>query len=170
MSIPKSMSTPMPELRFTITPIKLAGTQNGVMHSNGYSQNNGSPNPVAESPLVGLHQSLSTSNGVYPDTPIARALQKVNNKSSDSDQSTPSIINEIDGESESTSSKESNQLKKSTNEEQSTSVVITEVDDESVKVILVPTQLGFVNPKFAIGGFRILMLCLIESIQPALVV
>ena len=131
MSIPKSMSTPMPEFRFTITPIKLAGTQNGVMHSNGYSQNNGSPNPVAESPLMGLHQSLSTSNGVYPDTPIARALQKVDNKSSDSDQSTSSIINEIDGESESTSSKESNQLKKSTNEEQSTSVVITEVDDES---------------------------------------
>jgi hypothetical protein len=86
---------------------------------------------VSASTLVELHQSLSTSNGAYPDTYRSRSQGMVNREFNDAEQSTSSIINEIDGESKSTSSKESNQLEKSTYEEQSTSVIITDVDDES---------------------------------------
>lgn len=125
------MSISMPVFNYTITPNKVINPQNGVMHPNGSSQNNHSPNSVTESPLVALHQSLPTSNGAYPDTQRPRAQGMVNIEFNDADQSSSSVINEIDGESESTSSTDSKRLKNGANEEQSTSVIITDVDDES---------------------------------------
>ena len=124
------MSTSMPTLKYSITPIKVERTQNG-MRANGSSQSNKSPHSVSESTLVDLHRSLSTSIGAYPETYRPRTQGIINSKFNDAEQSTSSVINEIDGESKSTSYKESNQLEKSTYEEQSTSVIITDVDDES---------------------------------------
>ncbi|MEY4022294.1 MAG: hypothetical protein RI960_1306, partial [Pseudomonadota bacterium] len=121
----------MPLLNYPITPIKLIDQPNKATQINGPLKNNSSHNSVTESPLTVLHQSLSTSNGAYPNTQRPRAQGIADRKFNDANQSSSSVINEIDDESTSTSAKESNPLKKSAHEEQSTSVVITEVDDES---------------------------------------
>lgn len=131
------MSTKMPKFTLTtvpnypITPIKIP-TQNGVVRTNGSSQQNQSSDSVSQAPLVALHQSLSTPNVAYPDTSRTLSQAKVDSEISDAEQSTSVVITEVDDESESSSSEESKrQAKKSANEEQSTSVVITDVDDES---------------------------------------
>ena len=98
----------MPALNYPITPIKLIDQPNEATQPNGSLKNNSSHNSVTESPLTVLHQSLSTSNGAYPDTQRPRAQRITDSKFNDVDQSSSSVINEIDDESESTSAKNEN--------------------------------------------------------------
>ena len=85
----------MPALNYPITPIKLIDQPNEATQPNGSLKNNSSHNSVTESPLTVLHQSLSTSNGAYPDTQRPRAQRITDSKFNDVDQSSSSVINEI---------------------------------------------------------------------------
>ena len=105
----------IPELQLNITPLKVNDEYreftNARNLSTPISPTKLPPNSVPASTLVALHQSLSTSNGAYPDTSRARALaqEKANSEVGGTDQSSSVTITDADDEFESNSSAESQQ-------------------------------------------------------------
>jgi len=103
----------IPELKLNITPLKVNDEYreftNARNLSTPISPTKLPPNSVPASPLVALHQSLSTSNGAYPDTSRALAQEKANSGVSGTDQSSSVTITDADDEFESNSSAESQQ-------------------------------------------------------------
>jgi len=101
----------MPDLSFNITPLKVINESENFRNSTPISPTKLPYNSVPESPLVGLHQNLSSMNGVYPYASRSLAQEKADSEVSSTDQSSSVTITDADDEFESNSSAESKQHK-----------------------------------------------------------